>query len=644
MAGPWEKYQTPAAATAPSEAGPWQKYAGKKPYSPSGIGGVEMPLLDRFNTFVNSAVDQIPIVGPALSDFGAGVDAAFASVVEGKPVTKEERLSINKSQEEQYPIENVAGRVTGVVAPFIAAGYVPAAAKLLGMSGSMTSQVMLGAASGGAISGADTLARGGSLQEAGQNAVLGVGLGAAAPFVTRGVQAGWNALKGNPVVASPYRKVADALIRDGLTAQQADDVLRSLGPNAVLGDVGENLQGQVQALATMPGQAKSVIADALRPRAEGRNARIIMDVDNVLGPSPVPSQVRTGNQANMETLRPRYAELFRTNARAVDTTPIANELDSMIVNLRGESQQAARQVRRMLDIEGAPGNLDPYPGTLFEVRQAIDGMMETEANTKVISTLTGLRRQVDDMLAEAVPGIKDLDAQYAELARQNEALDEGGMLLSGGKEARRPSELVEQLIRDSAPPAGMGPSGVPFRLSQGARAEIDRIIGTTANDLVALKRAIGGQGDWNRAKLASLFGDDRANALIEVLERESKLQATENLAFGNSKTAATQAAQKEFSPEVGSLPPNMTWEGLVASLLTKGAASGLGAAKTATNPEVARILMTQGRLPQQLYSAVERAMLSRKPGLLAPASTSLVGTGALERRKPLEITVRGGAN
>lgn len=613
----------------------------KKPeYTPSNLGGMDMSLLDRINTFGNGLVDQIPIVGPALSDFGAGVDAAWASMIEGRPVSKEERKGINKAQEEQYPLENIGGRVTGVVAPFVMAAPFAGASKVLGMSGSMGSRMGFGAASGAMISGADTAARGGDFGDVMKNGALGAATGAAFPVAEKGVKLAWDALRGSPMVSRPASKVADALFnRDKVDAATAAAKMNELGPSGVIADLGENVARQAGALATVPGNAQTTIANALKARQAGRNERITGDVDSLLGPAAVPSKVAQGLTDSQRALGPGYREAF-ADARAVDTTALAENLDAAVVNLRGDAQKAVKQVRQMLDIHGAAGNLDPNPATLFETRQAIDGMLATEANPKAIAALTEARQDIDAMLAEAVPGIKEVDAMYAELARQKEGLQLGSQVLDGGKTAIRPAEMADE-IAAGVQPEGLliGPSGKTFRVSQGARSEIDRIIGTTANNLNALKQALKGDGSWNRDKLAQLFGEEKADALVSILDREQTFQATYDAAFGNSKTAATLAAQKEFSPEVTGLPTSTSMTGLIAAALSKGAGAAAGAAKTAGNDKSAQILMSNGLSPE-LLTALDRAGRYARPSWIAPGAAALGVT--TEKRKPIEIMVRGG--
>src|SRR5690606_16405243 len=130
------------------------------------------------------------------------------------------------------------------------------------------------------------------------------------------------------------------------------------------------------------------------------------------------------------------------------------------------------------------GVLDPNPRTLLNTRHAIDGILFTDGaaaplDSNVRRVLGQARRDIDAELAAKVPGIKDVDARYSELASQAKAVETGERtLVSGRKEVIRPQELDDMLAGGTSI---VGPSGVPFRISQGTRAEIDRIIGTTGN-------------------------------------------------------------------------------------------------------------------------------------------------------------------
>lgn len=347
------------------------------------------------------------------------------------------------------------------------------------------------------------------------------------------------------------REIGQAAKADNLTPEQMSQKLQDLGPEGMVADLGPNFQGQTGALANIPGPGNKIIRSALNDRNAGANARIA-EAREPLGGAIVPSEVTAGIKQGQRDLGPMYREVF-ANAKAVDVQPIADALDSGAVSLRGPAQTAVKSVRQMLDIPGE-GVLDPNPGALFEVRQAIDGMLKTETNDKVANALKPIRDQIDETLAASVPELKKVDAAYAELARQKKALVRGQTVLDSGRTAPRPSELATE-VTDGALPKGeaIGPSAVPFRMSQGAAAEIDRILGNNTNDVAALSRLIKGEGDWNRSKLVSLFGEEKTNKLINVLDNEKTFQDTRNFATGNSLTANRLQYQKAYGSGDGGM-------------------------------------------------------------------------------------------
>lgn len=370
----------------------------------------------------------------------------------------------------------------------------------------------------------------------------GLGLTPMNPAVSAGAQFG------KSVVTPPARRMVQrSLEADGIPFDEVGQRLSAMGPGAVVADLGPNVQARAAAIATMPGSGAKTVVDALAARRAGSNSRIIAGVDEAIGPAPVPSRMAAENAANKQALSPQYEQLFSGSEMAVDTSDIALNLDSLAVNERGAAQAAAKKVRGMLNVTGET-ELDRSPYTLFKTRQAIDGLMATEADPGAIRVLAQTRQQVDDMLAQSVPGIKEVDAQYSELARQGEAVQTGQQLLDTGRTAPRPTDVDEMMTAGALPQgAQIGPSAVPLRLREGARAEIDRIIGTNIRDINAMKRIVAGDGNWNRDKLVSVFGQDKADKLLDILEREATFNATEQLALQGSRTQVLKAAQEDIA-------------------------------------------------------------------------------------------------
>lgn len=572
-----------------------------------------VPALDPVNAFASKAMESVPVLGPMIK---GGMNNLAASV---HGITPEEIEAQNVATESQYPNAAVAGQVAGTVGPLAGVGATATGARLLGQVGGLVPRMITGSASAAAITGTDSLARGKPFEEALDDAKWAAMIGGGLPVAERLAGVVIRAMTGkalDPAETALARAIQD----DGIPLDQLQQRINELGPDAVLADLGPNLQRQAGALASLPGQAQKTVRTALGERAQSTNTRIIGDVNDTLGPAPVPSRVTAEIQQNMDALGPEYQAALG-NARAVNTDALALDLDSQIVNLRGDAQKAVRQVRSMLDVEGVPGQLDPNPATLFQVRQAIDGLLETEANTKVIGALTRARQQVDTILADAAPGIKQVDAKFEELARQRDALGQGQQVLDSGRTAIRPEEL-EALIAESAVPArGIGPSAVPYRLSQGTRAEIERIIGTTTNDLNALKTALKGDGSWNRDRLVTLFGKDKADRLLHILDREKAFDATNRIVTQNSETAARTAAQDEVSPMRAGKLSGLTWTGLLATGGQKLANIGAASRRTGTNATIADALMSNQISPARLQSISEALQqISGRSKILPPAA------------------------
>ncbi|PDV89942.1 hypothetical protein CO652_00530 [Rhizobium sp. H4] len=514
-------------------------------------------------TGVGGLIEGIPIVGPIIR--GGTERAAAATLAAFSDETYDQVMDriheANRAEKEANPIVDKGAQITGAVAGTIPAIMAAPAAFGAG-GGSLALRSGISGLTGATIGGADAAVRSeGNPDEIWRGAKLGGLFGLGGPLAGKVIGAGARSLVDalrtrtaakvagmDPQAFGYFRR---AVTDDGLEAATLPRRLMEMGPEAIPADLGPNLQKQAGALAATPGEAQATIRTALTDRQAGANARIGQTIDETTGRNVIPSQIQADIAANQNAHSPLYREAFR-EATPYNTEPIASALEADISRLRGPAQARLRQVRGMLNI--ADSNvLSTDPAVMFQTRQAIDGLLKTEVDPKVISALTEARQMLDDGLTRAVPRIKEVDAGYAELARQDEALTRGQQVLDSGRTAPRPSELAAE-VEQGVQPQGMqiGPSAVPLRLSQGARAEIDRIVGTNSNDIVAMNRLIKGEGDWNRARLATLFGPEKAERLFKVLENERIYADTANTVTRNSETAARIAAQNELGGGAGS--------------------------------------------------------------------------------------------
>jgi len=518
--------------------------------------------LSKVRTASGGVLEGIPVVGPLIR---GGVDrAAAATLAQFSDKDYDEVLQTiqagTEAEKSMNPKLDTASQVTGAVVgtvPMIAAA--PSAfgvtqATRFGKVGG----AMLG---GGGLGSSDAFVRsGGDLRDTIEGGFWGAGTAGAgtyvAPWVGKGVKKVADALltgrlaKATGVDKQAFNLLAKGMERDGLDAATVNARLQELGPDGMVLDLGPNLKHQAAALAAMPGKGQQIVRGAIGARDAAANRRIIDEVNSQLGPAPVPRRVTADIEVNQGHLSPRYREVFQ-NAEPVDTRPIAQYLDREIQTLRGDAQRGLQRVRTMLNRVGTE-ELETNPVTLLETRKAIDGMLETVQETNARNALTTARQAVDDQLRASVAGIKEVDAQYAELARQNTAVQRGQTVLANGREAPRPVELADE-YRQGALPQGeqIGPSAVPVRLREGARAEIERIIGTNANDRVALQRLIKGEGDWNRDRLATLFGSDRADRIIRLLDNERAFADTSSIITRNSESLARREAINDLTGQTG---------------------------------------------------------------------------------------------
>lgn len=535
------------------------------------------------------AVEGLPIVGPYIASGVEHAAAALRAPFTDKDFSQElEGIQNRVSQStEANPDERFAGNVVGGImgsAPMVMA----APAAFGAGTGPLLARSGAAALSGAAVNVADTAARKQTLNpdELIPAAGLGALTGSVGPVIGQAIGAGVRGIANSRLAkalsaetglpAKAIKKVAAALGRDAPDMPGGPAAaLDRLGPEATLMDIGPNLRQQAGSLAATPGPAQTTIRSSIAERTAGANQRMGDAITENLGDAPIPSQVQAGIRQSQQALSPEYTEVLR-GARAVDTTPVAEGLEQQAVNLRGKAQRAVQQVRQMLNVTGENA-LDPNPGTLLQTRHAIDGMLDGEADANVIRALTNARRGIDDELARAVPGIKDVDAKYAELARQNTAVDRGQQVLDSGRTSPRPAELAQE-VQEGALPQGtqIGPSAAPFRLRQGTRAEIDRIVGTNANDVAAVNRIIKGEGDWNRQKLETLFGKDRSQRLFDVLERERTFANTADVVTRNSESASRLAGQQDIAgaPKSGGFTEGFNFGGF--SGVARTAATKLG--------------------------------------------------------------------
>lgn len=599
-----------------------------------------------------SIVRGVPFVGP----FSTRAIAALKDGDYAKNLEQEQAR--DNTYDADHPLASVAGKVGGGVGATLAAAPLAAgssvAQALLGIGGKTLPQAMvrggIGGLSQGIASGVGESANIPSMEtvkNAGKNGLIGLGLGTFIPaaiggagqFADRAMNAGKDAL--SPLMKQSRSFLEQTFLDPAAVRAQGQDVAR-LGPNGMLADVSPEWQMVARAGAARPG-SRGPVVDALSTRNAGKSVRLQDEANATLGPAKSPLTVKGEIGEAYDKISPEYDKLW-PKAKAVDTTAVANKLDAMAIDKRGVGQDVAREIRDMLNISGTK-TLDPNPRTLHEVRMAIDKMGSTERGRAASEDLKQIRKMIDDELAAKVPGIKPIDAQWANVSRQKDAYEKGQEVFSP---SMWPDE-VAKLRSDLVQPAGTAPGPATRegldRLSQGTRAKIEEVFGNNANDVAALNRLVKGEGDWPRDKIRQIFGKDKADKVLDVLDAERRMEGTYNSVVGGSQTAQT-AEYLAWLKDIAKgkeIPTDTTLTGAttrgvqkVANMLLKSGAdekaeqisrelAKLSVATGGDRDAIVQALLQRGVRKSQLQKVYEMGGIGL-PGALSPVAAALAGS------------------
>lgn len=495
-----------------------------------------------------------------------------------------------------------------------------------------------------------------TLKHVATGAALGFGMGGAVPVLGRGIGATYNAgadaLLGNAsgISRAAQRHLLPALAADGVPQVQGE--MSRLGDSAMLADAGPALLGKAQGASLNSDDARTKLANALLGRSKGANARLNADVNSALGPAEDPQLVTNGILTHRSAVDAQNYEPALQNAPAVDTTGVAATVgkalnDAIPGTMEHKALTNVRQMlmderevpilnasgRPILDQSGKPVmQLQPVPrdnaSQLHKLKGELDNVIEYDAPGLGVpagamqrqqGALKMVRGHLNDALENQVPGYAEANAQSSALAKRAEAVETGTSLLDSGKTAMTPQRL--DLTYGAMQP------GERAALAKGLRGEIGRVLDTKANDVVAGRNIVKGEGDWNRARMSTVFGDEPTNQVIGAVDREGQFANTYNKVVENSQTAQRQAAARAMKPEPSSetplFNPNMTLSGLGATLAKKGANAALNAFRpdpTRAYGEVASILSAQGSDRERYARALADALSRRdQNAAVAPA-------------------------
>lgn len=601
---------------------------GSQPGAVSGSAAAEPPKPTKYPVpfqdqiaFADQAIESVPVAGPWLKEQAQNLRGLIAPLF---GTTKEQADQYSQQSVENAPVASVAGQAFGTVAPLAVAGTTALGGRLLGATGGLASRIGFGGVTGAALSGADTLARGGDVKQATESGILGAGIGAGVPLVG----AGLSRLLGGSV-SREARNIGRALKDDGVDPASINQQLQTMGPDAMVMDLGPNLQAQAGALASVPGQAQKTLRAAVQARAKDASKRVGDDLAATVGTGPEIGQMTEQIVAAQKAAAdPLYA--------AIRDVPVNVTGNLRLVLQTPMGKAALAEAKRLAANDGVPGAMELAPevegmtaGMADYLKRALDDAASTAARSgagNVARQAGTLAKLVVREVDAQVPGYAKARAAFAGPAQVLDAIEIGQTVL--GKDMS-PGQLQSML-------SGMSGSEKAAML-QSFRASLEAQLGNAVNDALSLRNLF--KKGWNETKLRMLLGDDIADDLIKRIDREAAFGRTNNAVSGNSETARRMAAQEEIAPDHQRIEPASV-AALVFRQINKALARIQGNVHGKSNAKLAEALAS-GNLSPKVLAQAKRAMAPKGRLPLPPAGVPLIP--APDNRRWTDITVYGGA-
>ena len=526
-------------------------------------------------------------VGQGLG-FGFG-DEAVARVrarMEGRPyedVLREEREAYQKFSE-KYPITAIGTELVSGAVPTVAAMFVPGtqAASVVGgarmaqaaqrfgsvlpkfMTGQMGKATAVGAGTG-AVSGAGTAIEG----ERGTGALTGSATGAVmGPTVAKGIDLGvrgGKALK-NVIKPSPQTvqdraniKVLEAMSRDDMTPADVRAKMladQQLGTKPMLMDVTPSTQTLGEAVVTLPGPGRKILAGPLGERLEQGRDLVGQRASQTLARG---QDFTATENSLMGRLRANANNMYdKAYAHgSVDDTRLLTVLeDDTFKSAFREAQRIAGKEARAAELRGE----DPSRFKLNDIYDLDDkGNMVSVGKIPDVRTLDYIKRGIDALIDKGYKGegmgkaeanaLKDLRKAFVGVIDENvpeyaaaRAKYAGDMEVLDALRLGKDEYLTPKMLPEQARKLVSGMSDAEKdALRIGAAQSIMSKIMDAPQQVNAAQRVIGAPA--TRKRLEALFDNPAEYQVFEAaLKREAELFRNAQEVIRNSRTANKQEA------------------------------------------------------------------------------------------------------
>lgn len=582
--------------------------------------------MGKFDAGYTSFVNGIPIAGPSLL---SGVENLRA-MAQGMPVN--DVKAEGQAAREANPITSGIGSVAGAILPLAPLAATSVGGRLLGATGSLPSQMLLGGASSGLIAGADTVARGGDTQDAVASGLIGAGVGGAMPLVARGIGAAWNGITGKGVSAEA-KQLGQALKDDEIVPAAIPQMLKDMGEGSMPADLGPNMQQLAGGLASTPGVAQKTLRDAIAARSKGDTARVAKDIAETVGVAPDIDTLRTQIiAAQSAAADPLYKAIRDVPIPTLDgdffeifSTPLGKS--ALQQGLKDAANDGVKFQSRGLTagmVDYAKRALDDIAGEAFRGGRNNAGRQASN-----------LARRLAAATDQIVPQYKAAREAFAGPAQILDAIETGTTVLTKEVSPMQLQGMLQKMTQ-----------GERDALLQGVQHEIASLLGNSTNDVLAVRNLL--RKPFNEGKLRILLGGDVTDDLLKRIDRQFGFGTTRDVVTRNSESARRLAAQARVNPDLKDLNTggDTTLIGIVVRAINAARTGIRGKVQPQTNAKMASFLAAGGdAIDPRMLAQITRGMKPQGPQLLTPASGGLLADEMMagNRRKPVEITVTGGA-
>ena len=498
------------------------------------VGNAALELMSGAN---NSVIQLLDALGPdAFNSISAGLGSDVrAPTISGTPFGRQaaegflpEGTAKNVLRGTGSAIPAALGggaalrQIAQNVAPTVSAveSTIPALLRQMGSS-TATTDAVFGAASGagaeiGRERGGDTGALAGSFL-----APIGaIGLKSAFDAGVRGIKSLMTSVSSLSDEGAATT-LANIMIREGISPEEAAAKLAKLGPEGMPADLGVGFGRLLRAASNKIPRIEGLAATKLKDRQAGQSGRIEDSLDDATGTPMLSVDDEIIRLNSVEG--PRVTQLY--NEAREQPVALSERLTALINgnNSVGRANKAAK--RRLADKEAA-GDVVGDIDRIDAIKQVLDdqiGVALRSGEKNKMRDLVRLKNIMIDEADAAVPKYKEARDAFAGKAQLENAADAGAEFYK-----MKPRD-VEAFVKS------MGESEKRmFRLGA-KQALTDKLDDKKINrDAVAALFSKGG----DVRKLKALFDDDEKFKIFsETLEREANFILTRSAAQGNSQTA-----------------------------------------------------------------------------------------------------------